>query len=62
MDNFSGQFRSKADRERDAAMCNLYGAVRMPAIQAANAVKAGVAKNSDMLKNTGPFATYKYWV
>lgn len=62
MNNHSGQFRSKADREREAAMCSQFGAVKMPAIQAANAVKAAISKNNDMMTNTGPLATYKYWL
>ena len=54
----SEQFRSKADRERDDAMCARFATANIPAIQAAAALKQLRRENIERMKRPGPFGTY----
>lgn len=56
----SEQFRSKADRERDDAMCARFATVNLPAIQAASALKQIRNDNVERMKIPGPFGTYNF--
>lgn len=53
-------FRSKADRERDDAMCARFATVNLPAIQAASALKEIRRDNVERMKIPGPFGTYNF--
>ncbi|PCI04434.1 MAG: hypothetical protein COB78_08990 [Hyphomicrobiales bacterium] len=60
MNQRSEQFRSKADRERDDAMCARFATVNLPAIQADAALKQIRRDNVDRMRIPGPFGTYNF--
>jgi len=52
----SEQFRSKADRQREAELCSHYGKINLPAVEAANTVKnckMTTKKKTETDKKTG---------
>ncbi|MBL4892345.1 MAG: hypothetical protein JKX91_11095 [Rhizobiaceae bacterium] len=54
----SEQFRSMADRERDDVMEARFATAKIPAIQAAAALKQLHRENIERMKKPGPFGTY----